>query len=66
MTVASLWPDRDDERADYLYWYWAWQVRSLPERVQELPPELLLRVMELRNRLASHPEVAAVAEDLHA
>ena len=62
-TVAALWPDRGDERASYLYWYWAWNSNPFPETVSDMPAELRRRVMQLRDRIAAHPDVADVSAE---
>jgi hypothetical protein len=62
--IAALWPDRADERADYVYWSFQYQARTPFEVLEEVPEDQRARLLELRHLLAGDPRVAAVvAED---
>lgn len=62
--IASLWHNREDERAGYTYWYWQYNTRTPYEVLADVPQERLARVLELGEALAREPDVASVvAED---
>lgn len=58
--IASVWPDRDDERAHYIYWLGEYNTRTPYEVLEDVPHDYLTRVLELRRLLAQEPAVAAV------
>ena len=62
--IAKLWPDRTDQRADPNYWFWEIHSRRYPESARDLPPEMYQRLLQLREQLAAHPDVASVIEEL--
>src|SRR5216683_865871 len=45
--IASLWPDRADERANYVYWYRQYNTRTPHEVLENVPQDRLTRVLEL-------------------
>lgn len=61
--VAALWPDRADERAGSPYWYFQYNSRTPYETLSQVPRELLPRLLEFRDRLASEPRVLDVEEE---
>jgi hypothetical protein len=61
--MAALWPNRSDERADYIYWYWQYNTRVPYEVLSDVPADLMPRLLKLRDLLAQDPRVAAVVED---
>jgi hypothetical protein len=61
--VAALWPDRNDRRADYAYWYSQYNTRTPYEVLSDVPQDRLARVLDFRRALAAEPQVAAVVEE---
>lgn len=61
--IAALWPDRTDERANYVYWYFEYNTRTPYEALDVVPEEQRTRLLELRCLLASDPRIAAIVED---
>lgn len=61
--IAALWPDRHDERAGYLYWYWQYNTKTPYEVLDDVPAELRPRLLQLRDLLAQEPRVIAVTEE---
>lgn len=61
--IAALWPDRTDERANYVYWYFQYNSRTPYEALDVVPEDQRIRLFELRCLLASDPRIAAVIED---
>jgi hypothetical protein len=60
MVIAEAWPDPEDERADYTYWYRKYALNTPYESIDDVRPEHLERVLELRDRLRGEPRVADV------
>ncbi len=61
--IAALWPNRTDQRADYVYWYFQYNTRTPYEVFSDVPKELMTRLLEFRSTLAREPRVAAVIEE---
>jgi hypothetical protein len=61
--IASLWPEQQDERSRYLYWYSLYNARVPYEVFSDVPPELRLRVSKFRDLIAQDPRVVAVVEE---
>jgi hypothetical protein len=61
--IAALWPDRTDERANYLYWYYQYSTRTPYEVLDEVPEDQRTRLLQLRHLLASDPRVVAISEE---
>jgi hypothetical protein len=61
--IASLWPDRDDPRAQYVYWYILFNTRTPYETLDAVPDELKRHLLQLRDSLAADPRVIAVVEE---
>ena len=63
--VAALWPDRTDlQRTNYAHWYWRYNTITPFEVVEDVPPEWLVMVNALRDRIAADPRIAGIiAED---
>jgi hypothetical protein len=59
--IAGLWPTREDkERASYLYWYRAYQLRTPYETMRAVPPEILARIEILRQKLETDSRVKSL------
>jgi hypothetical protein len=61
--IAALWPDRTDERANYLYWYHQYSTQTPYEALDEVPEDQRTRLLQLRRLLASDPRVVAINEE---
>jgi hypothetical protein len=61
--IAALWPDRTDERANYLYWYYQYSTRTPYEVLGAVPDDQRTRLLQLRRLLASDPRVVAINEE---
>ena len=61
--IAALWPNRKDERANYVYWYWQYNTRTPYEVLDAVPEDQRTRLFKLRNLLASDPRIAAIVEE---
>lgn len=61
--IATLWPDRHDERAGYVYWYWQYNTRTPYEVLDAVPEELRPRLLKLRDLLTRDPRVVTVVEE---
>jgi hypothetical protein len=61
--IAALWPDRTDERSNYAYWYFQYNIRTPYEALDAVPEDQRIRLLELRSFLASDPRVAAIVEE---
>lgn len=61
--VAELWSElkhESGERAEYVYWYHLYNTRSPYEDFDDVPDPIKARLIELRDRIAQGPRVAAV------
>jgi hypothetical protein len=61
--VAALWPDRDENRASYEYWYFKYGSKTPYEVIENVPKDMMPRLLELRDKLSKDPRVAAVLEE---
>ncbi len=61
--IADLWPNREDERAGYIFWYSLYNTRTPFEVLEAVPRDLMPQLVRLRNTLAQDPRVAAVVEE---
>lgn len=61
--IAALWTDRNDERSNYVYWYWQFNTHTPYEVLASVPPELLPGLHEKLARLRQAPFVETVVED---
>jgi hypothetical protein len=48
------------ERASYIYWYSAYQLKIPYETIDAMPPEAVARIEKLRQKLESDPRVKSV------
>jgi hypothetical protein len=60
--IASLWPDRASQQAEYTFWYREYQIKTPYEDISEVPPHQLARLVQLREALLQDPRVASVVE----
>jgi hypothetical protein len=65
--AAEIWRSKrrrkrseNDEREDYVYWYFLFNRAGPFEVMEEVPPDLRDTVLALKSRLLEHPDVAAV------
>lgn len=61
--IAALWPNRMDERANYVYWYNQYNLRTPYEVLTDVPEDRRNRLVALRYLLAGDPRVAAIIEE---
>lgn len=61
--MAALWPDRFNERSNYLYWYWQFNSRTPYEDLASVPPDLVPALQEKLARLRQAPRVESVMAD---
>ncbi|TMQ35476.1 MAG: hypothetical protein E6K70_02000 [Planctomycetota bacterium] len=61
--LAALWPDRDENRASYEYWYFKYGSKTPYEVIESVPKDMMPRLLELRDKLSKDPRVAAIIEE---
>lgn len=60
-TISDLWSRREDkERASYVYWYRAYQLKTPYETMDAVPPEVAARIEQLRQKVESDPMVESL------
>jgi len=59
--ISDLWSTREDkERASYVYWYRAYQLKTPYETMDAVPPEVVSRIEKLRQKVESDPRVKSL------